>query len=87
MAEQPKPPEPQPTEEKPFGGEIPVGGGGAPRWMKWLTTVLFAWAVAYLVVAFIRGWADEAAWLVLVFGGALVAWYLFFTITKRPADP
>ena len=55
--------------------------------MRWLTTILFAWAVAYLVVAFICGWADEAAWLVLVFGGALVAWYLFFTITKRPADP
>ena len=87
MAEQPKSPGPQPEEEKPFGGEIPVGGGGAPRWMKWLTTVLFAWAVAYLLVAFILGWVDEATWLVLVFAGALVAWYLFFTITKRPADP
>ena len=87
MAEQPKAPGPEPEEEKPFGGEIPVGGGGAPRWMKWLTTVLFAWAVAYLLVAFILGWVDEATWLVLVFAGALVAWYLFFTITKRPADP
>ena len=87
MSEQPQTPDPQPEEEKPFGGEIPVGGGGAPRWMRWLTTLLFAWAVAYLVVAFIRGWVDETEWLVLVFAGALVAWYLFFTITKRPADP
>ena len=87
MSEQPKAPGPQPEEEKPFGGEIPVGGGGAPWWMKWLTTVLFAWAIAYLVVAFILGWVDETTWLVLVFAGALVAWYLFFTITKRPADP
>ena len=87
MSEQRQAPDSQPEEDKPFGGEIPVGGGGAPRWMKWLTTILFAWAVAYLVVAFIQGWVDETTWLVLVFAGALVAWYLFFTITKRPADP
>ena len=69
--------------ERPFGGEVPVGGGSMPRFLRWITYLLFIWAITYLLV---HPRLDEDWEIVLVFAGLLMAWLLFFTITKRPSD-
>lgn len=74
---------PTPQEEKPFGGEVEVRGGAPPRWMRWITYVLFAWAIIYLLVHP----QVEDHFVVLIIAGVLIAWVVLFTVTKGPAEP
>ncbi|MBI4199868.1 MAG: hypothetical protein HY535_05305 [Chloroflexi bacterium] len=67
---------------EPIGGEIPVRGGGAPRWLRWVFILLHLWAAAYLV-AFFR---TEPRAILLVFAGLVLAWLLFFSATRRPPE-
>jgi hypothetical protein len=87
-AKQDAPPVPE------FGGEVSIGGGPGPRWLRWWYYLVYVWAIAYLVGAFvvdrlIDGDASYYSYygIVLVFAAALTAWLVYIAWKKKPPEP
>ncbi|MBI2856237.1 MAG: hypothetical protein HYX93_05255 [Chloroflexi bacterium] len=70
-------------QDEPIGGEVHVRGGAAPRFMRWLTYVLFVWAILYLGVHPVV----EHRLILWIAAGLMTAWLLFFALAKHPPDP
>ena len=79
-----QPPEDQGDAERPFGGEIPTGGGPPARALRWIAYALFVWAIGYLLV---HPPIPQGRAIVLVFAGLLGGWFAFIALTRRPVDP
>lgn len=77
-----------------FGGEVSVGGRPGPRWPRWWYYLVYVWAIAYLVGAFIvdRVIGGDASYysyygIVLVFAGLLTVWLVYIAWKKKPPEP
>jgi hypothetical protein len=83
---------PQPPAE--FGGEVSIGGGPGPRWLRWWYYLVYVWAIAYLVGAFVvdRVIDGDASYysyygIVLIFAGVLTVWLVYIAWKKQPPEP
>jgi hypothetical protein len=65
-----------------IGGELRAGSGGSPRLLRWITYALYVWGVLYLLVHP----SIPHRVIILVFGGIIGAWLLFYSLTKRPPE-
>jgi hypothetical protein len=66
-----------------IGGEIRVGRGVAPRWLRWWGYFLHVWAVIYILVHPSVGRRE----IILVAAVLIAAWLVFYALTKRPSEP
>ncbi len=80
--DQPGAGDPDASLDEPIGDEIRVRGGGVPPWLRWWGYLLHVWAAAYLLA---HPPVDQRL-IVLVFGGVVVLWLLFYALTRRPSE-
>ena len=74
-----EPPAPADSE---FGGEVRIGGGPGPRWLRWWFYILYVWAILYLFIQDV-----ERYWIVAAFGVLLIAWLTYIIWRKKPPEP
>ena len=79
------PPEtPAPPADDAIGGELRIGAGRAPGWVRWFNYAMFVACILYLVAVFPpdgRGYGIQLA------GAAVVAaWLGYIFVGKRPPE-
>ena len=88
------PPESGPQPSAPpdeFGGEVRIGGGPGPRWLRLWYYVVYLWAIGYLFGAFlldrVRDGEGRYYEIVAAFGVLLTIWLGYIIWKKRPPEP
>ncbi|MEK7215478.1 MAG: hypothetical protein AAB289_07785 [Chloroflexota bacterium] len=85
-------PDPAPTGASPaapppndaIGGEVSIGRGAAPPFLRWFNYGVFVAAIAYLVVF----WPDTGFhWTAPFFAVLMAGWLAFIVLKKRPPEP
>jgi hypothetical protein len=70
--------------DDPIGGEVRIGSGRAPAFLRWFNYAVYAAAIAYLI-AF---WPDTGYHpLVIAFAVLLTAWLAYIYFARKPAEP
>ncbi|MER3419392.1 MAG: hypothetical protein C4290_02200 [Chloroflexota bacterium] len=69
-------------EGEPIGDEVRIGGGPAPRWLRYWFYLVYVWAILYLLLQDV-----EQYWILLAFGALLTAWLVYIVWKKRPPEP
>ncbi|MBI4498233.1 MAG: hypothetical protein HY689_10075 [Chloroflexi bacterium] len=67
------------------GGEVRIGMGRAPGWVRWFNYAVYVACIAYLVVVFPpdgRGYGIQ-----LAFAAVVAAWLVYIFVGKRPPEP
>ncbi len=72
---------PQP-EGEPIGDEVRIGGGPAPRWLRYWFYLIYLWAILYLLIQDV-----EQYWILAGFGVLLTAWLVYIAWKKKPPEP
>ncbi len=75
------PPAPEPSGED-IGGEVRVGRGGGPRWLRYWYYLVYVWAALYLLIEDV-----ERYWIVAAFGALLLVWLAYIWWKKQPPEP
>jgi hypothetical protein len=75
----------RPAADDAVGGEVRIGGGPTPRWLRSWYALVYLWAALYLIVLAFEGL--RGAWIIAVFGGLLIAWLVYIVWKKRPPEP
>lgn len=69
--------------DEPVGGEVRIGSGRAPAFMRWFNYATYLAAIAYLVVF----WPDTGHHpIVLVFAALLTLWLAYIFVGRKPAE-
>ncbi|MFN8556169.1 MAG: hypothetical protein U0531_02050 [Dehalococcoidia bacterium] len=76
------PEERPPTKGDPVGGEVGIGGGPAPRWLRPWFYIVYVWAILYLLIQNVAQY-----WLVALFAALLLVWLGYIAWKKRPPEP
>lgn len=63
------------------GGEVQIGTGGAPAFLRWMNYGLFVWAILYLVIL-----RPENHPVVLFFAVLLSVWLVYIFVGRKPAE-
>ena len=70
--------------EDAVGGEVRVGHGPAPAFLRWFNYSVFVASILYLVVF----WPDTGYHPVVpVFAALLSLWLVYIFVAKKPAEP
>ncbi len=70
--------------DDPIGGEVRIGRGAAPSFLRWFNYAMYVAAIAYLVVF----WPDTGYHpVVIAFAGLLAAWLAYIFFGRKPAEP
>lgn len=70
--------------DEPIGGEVRIGSGRAPAFVRWFNYGVYVAAIAYLIVF----WPDTGHHpVIIVFAGLLTLWLVYIVITRKPAEP
>jgi hypothetical protein len=67
-----------------IGGEVKVGGGPAPAWMRYFNWAIWVWAIAYLVTNLVGGFGLP---ILLFFAAAMASWLIYIIVRKKPPEP
>lgn len=70
--------------DAPIGGEVRIGHGQPPAFLRWFNYAMYLAAIAYLVVFWLDAGYHPA---VIVFAGLLSAWLAYIFIGRKPAEP
>jgi hypothetical protein len=72
------------TEEAPIGGEVRIGRGPAPAFLRWFNYGAYLSAIFYLIVF----WPDTGYHPVpLICAGVLAVWLAYIYFARKPAEP
>ena len=74
--------QPPPPVDDAVGGEVRIGGGPGPRWLRWWFYLVYVWAILYLLVQDV-----ERYWIVATFGVLLIVWLGYIVWKKKPPEP
>ena len=67
-----------------IGGEVRIGRGAAPPFMRWFAYAVYVAAALYLVVF----WPDTGYHpTIIIFTALLVGWLAYIYLGKKPAEP
>ena len=70
--------------EAPIGGEVRIGQGRAPAFLRWFNYAIYLAAIAYLAVF----WPDTGLHpAVIIFAGVLSVWLAYVVIGRKPPEP
>jgi len=70
--------------DEPIGGEVRIGNGRAPAFLRWFNYGIYAAAIAYLLVF----WPDTGYHpIVILFAALLSIWLAYIVIRRKPAEP
>jgi hypothetical protein len=64
------------------GGEVRIGRGGGPRWLRFWYYLVYVWAILYLLIEDV-----DRYWMVAAFGGLLIVWLGYIAWKKKPPEP
>ncbi len=65
-----------------IGGEVHVGRGAGPRWLRYWYYLVYVWAAAYLLIEDV-----DRYWIVATFGVLLLVWLAYIWWKKKPPEP
>jgi hypothetical protein len=87
MTAMPGGPAHEPEREEPpreeFGGEVRIGGGPAPRWLRYWYYLVYLWAILYLLI---QPGLDRY-WIAATFAVLLTVWLGYIWWKKKPPEP
>jgi len=70
--------------DDPIGGEVRIGSGRAPAFVRWFNYGIYVAAIAYLLVF----WPDTGYHPVIIALAALLGlWLAYIAIGRKPAEP
>ncbi|MBI2761451.1 MAG: hypothetical protein HYX51_08510 [Chloroflexi bacterium] len=64
------------------GGEVRIGRGAGPRWLRYWYYLVYLWAILYLLIEDV-----DRYWIMATFGGLLIVWLGYIIWKKRPPEP
>lgn len=68
--------------DEPVGGEVRIGRGGGPRWLRYWYYLVYVWAILYLLIEDV-----DQYWIVAGFAGLLIVWLVYIVWKKKPPEP
>ena len=72
------------TEDHPIGGEVRIGRGAAPRFLRWFNYAAYISAIANLIVF----WPDTGYHPVpMIVAVVLAVWLAYIYFARKPAEP
>lgn len=70
--------------DDPIGGEVRIGSGRAPAFVRWFNYGVYVAAIAYLLIF----WPDTDYHPVVIgFAALLGLWLAYIVIGRKPAEP
>ena len=72
------------SSDEPIGGEVRVGQGAPPAFMRWFNYGVWVAAILYLIVF----WPDSSYhWTLPAFAVLMIGWLVYIFVGKRPSEP
>ena len=71
-----------PREGELVGGEVRIGRGAGPRWLRYWYYLVYVWAILYLLIEDVPRY-----WILALFAALLTVWLGYIIWKKKPPEP